>query len=113
MLTLKKLSKSYKTNQVLKDFYMDCPTVGVVALMGASGIGKTTLLNIIAGLEKSDSGSVESVGRVSVLFQEDRLFSHLTAKENIAVICGEKEKADRDTTSLQPAACGQASPAPA
>ena len=94
MLSFKKISKSYKTNQVLKDFSMDCPTVGVVALMGASGIGKTTLLNIIAGLEKADAGEIETTfKKVAYKFQEPRLLPWLTAKENILAVCDDEEKA--------------------
>lgn len=96
MLKLNNISKSYKTNQVLKDFTMACPTVGVVALMGASGIGKTTLLNIIAGLEKADAGEIETTfKKVSYKFQEPRLIPWLTAKENIVAVCDDSEKADK------------------
>jgi sulfonate transport system ATP-binding protein len=61
-------------------------TVGVgefVCLVGASGCGKSTLLNLLAGLDHPQAGSVETRGRVALLFQEAALFPWLTARQNI------------------------------
>ena len=60
MLKIKNITKDYGNGRVLDGFSMDCPDTGVLALMGASGIGKTTLFNIVAGIEKSDAGEIES-----------------------------------------------------
>jgi NitT/TauT family transport system ATP-binding protein len=54
-----------------------------VCLVGASGCGKTTLLNLLAGLDRVQAGSMEVNGRVSLLFQEAALFPWLTARENV------------------------------
>jgi NitT/TauT family transport system ATP-binding protein len=55
-----------------------------VCLVGASGCGKTTLLNIIAGLDRPTSGVVDSGGgTVSLMFQEGALFPWLSARRNI------------------------------
>ena len=55
-----------------------------VCLVGASGCGKTTLLNIIAGLDAPTSGTVEiEGGRPTLIFQEAALFPWLTAIENV------------------------------
>lgn len=55
---------------------------GIFCVTGPSGCGKTTLLRIIAGLEIPDSGVVSETGKISVMFQEDRLFPWMTAVEN-------------------------------
>lgn len=55
----------------------------ITAVMGRSGCGKTTLLNIIAGTAAADSGEVTGQGRVSYVFQEPRLIPHLTAVKNL------------------------------
>jgi sulfonate transport system ATP-binding protein len=55
-----------------------------VCLVGASGCGKTTLLNLVAGLDAPTAGRVEiSGGRPTLIFQEAALFPWLTAAENI------------------------------
>ena len=70
----------------------------VVCLLGPSGIGKTTILRSIAGLEKIGSGQIKLKGKIlssdkiniepedrniSLSFQENSLFPHYTVKENI------------------------------
>jgi molybdate transport system ATP-binding protein len=79
---------------------LDAATPGVVALFGRSGCGKTTLINIIAGLLKPDEGRVELDGvvltdtrarisvpaerrRVGYVFQDARLFPHLSVLANL------------------------------
>ena len=50
---------------------------------------KTTLLRILAGLMKADSGSIEGIDkhtRISIMYQEDRLFPHLTVYKNLKLI---------------------------
>ena len=69
-----------------------------ICLMGKSGCGKTTLLHLIAGLLKADSGSINGVSQpCSLLFQEDRLLPWLNAKDNVALVLddGDDEKASK------------------
>ena len=54
-----------------------------VCLVGASGCGKTTLLNLISGLDTPTSGEIAINGRASLLFQEAALFPWLTAAGNV------------------------------
>ncbi len=56
-----------------------------VCLLGASGCGKSTLLNLISELDFPTSGTVTSVGRPALMFQEAALFPWLTAGQNIAL----------------------------
>ncbi len=64
----------------------------VTALLGASGCGKTTLLRLIAGLEKAESGEVIRDGRVSCAFQEPRLLPDRTALQNVNFVLGDSTK---------------------
>ncbi|MEP1124926.1 MAG: ABC transporter ATP-binding protein [Ilumatobacter sp.] len=54
-----------------------------VCLIGASGCGKSTILNLVAGLESPSAGTVSVDGRVAMMFQESALFPWLTVAENI------------------------------
>jgi NitT/TauT family transport system ATP-binding protein len=55
-----------------------------VCLVGASGCGKTTLLNLIAGLDRPSSGTIETGDRrVALMFQESTLFPWLTLEQNV------------------------------
>jgi NitT/TauT family transport system ATP-binding protein len=54
-----------------------------LCLVGASGCGKTTLLNLICGLDRPSAGEIEVAGRASLLFQDAALFPWLTAAGNI------------------------------
>lgn len=62
-----------------------------------SGQGKTTLLRILAGLEKPDRGDVRYEGgrmSLSILFQEDRLCEEYTALQNVVMVTGDGERAE-------------------
>ena len=56
MIELKKVSKAFGEKKVIKDFDLVIPDGQTLAIVGPSGGGKTTLLRILAGLEKADSG---------------------------------------------------------
>ncbi|MCL1935020.1 MAG: ATP-binding cassette domain-containing protein [Defluviitaleaceae bacterium] len=80
MIQVNNVYKSFENKLVLKNFNAKFP-VGINAIMGKSGIGKTTLVNIIAGLIIPDSGEILGVNqkKISIVFQEDRLIE----KENV------------------------------
>lgn len=95
-IRLEHISKSFGEKKVIENFTLEFADKGITVLMAPSGTGKTTLLRIIAGLEKPDSGTVDFCGdRVAVVFQESRLFPWLTAVENITVAAGvSRERAE-------------------
>ena len=80
------VSFRYGKTAVLNDVTWYLPDSGVVCLWGASGCGKTTALHLLAGLQKPQSGRVVGVGRVAMVFQEDRLLPWHTALENVTLI---------------------------
>lgn len=84
MLELSNISKSFEGKPVLENYSL-CLSPGIYAVIGSSGIGKTTLLRIIAGLEKY-TGTVAGAGRISYCFQEPRLLPWCTAVENVALV---------------------------
>ncbi|HEY8080844.1 MAG TPA: ATP-binding cassette domain-containing protein, partial [Acidimicrobiales bacterium] len=67
----------------LESVSLDVPPGRFVCLVGASGCGKTTMLNLVAGLEKPSAGTVVSEGRCALMFQESALFGWLTLSKNV------------------------------
>jgi len=58
MLEIKKLTKTYNNNTIFKDLDLTVSDGEVLSIVGPSGIGKTTLIKILAGLETADAGKV-------------------------------------------------------
>lgn len=85
MTALEKVSLSYGEKKVLTDFSHTFAPGKITAVMGPSGVGKTTLLRLICALEKPDSGRVIADGPIAVLFQEPRLCPWLNAAMNVAL----------------------------
>lgn len=92
-ICLENVSFAYEQTLVLNKVTWHLPNKGVLCLWGASGCGKTTALRLLAGLEKPSSGKVSGVGRVAMVFQEDRLLPWRTALENVALVGADTEKA--------------------
>lgn len=82
------LCKRYGERTVLQNVSFSAD-VGITRIVGASGIGKTTLLRILLGLEQADSGTVRGNDlRWSAVFQEDRLLEGLDAGGNLRFVLG-------------------------
>ena len=71
MIKISGLCKSFGKHEVLKNLNLTLEDNGVYCLMGPSGMGKTTLLRIIMGHEKADSGKIEGINEneISSMFQ--------------------------------------------
>jgi iron(III) transport system ATP-binding protein len=93
-LEIKALTKSYGATTVLDGVDLTVPAGGLTAVIGRSGGGKTTMLRLIAGFDRADSGSIR-IGdrpadglpperrRIGYVTQEGSLFPHLTVAGNI------------------------------
>ncbi|MBV8813076.1 MAG: amino acid ABC transporter ATP-binding protein [Verrucomicrobia bacterium] len=99
-LEIRYLSKSYGSQAVLREISLSLERVHTLALIGPSGGGKSTLLRVIAGLERPDRGEVwlndkeivfqekmlrEHRRSVGTVFQSFNLFPHLTAFANVTL----------------------------
>ena len=83
-LEISHLTKRFGEKTLFEDLNLTLTAPAV--LWAPSGWGKTTLLRILMGLEKPTSGTVQGVGKVSAVFQEDRLCPQLTAVENVVLV---------------------------
>jgi ABC-type nitrate/sulfonate/bicarbonate transport system ATPase subunit len=109
-IQIEQVTKAYKKSKtsdhiVLKDISFSIEPGDFVIILGESGCGKTTLLNLLAGLELPSSGKIFVDGREitglhpsrSLLFQQPTLIPWLTVKENVAYGCklrGDTENLD-------------------
>ena len=88
-LVIAHVSKDYGRGSVLRDVSLTVRQGETVCLMGPSGLGKTTLLRCVAGLETPDAGAVTGVPRrLGYVFQEDRLCDNFSAVANIRLVTG-------------------------
>ena len=92
---LKNIYKSFDGAEVLRDFTMEIADGEHVALMGKSGKGKTTILNIIMGFEAPDCGETDITKEIATVFQEDRLSESFSAISNVCLMNGNKEIANK------------------
>lgn len=104
-IAVRNLSKSYGGTPVLENISFTADNSRPLCIMAPSGAGKTTLVSIIMGLEKADSGSIEGTAgkRFSAVFQEDRLCEELSAYMNVIVA---DESVDGDTVRRLLLSCG-------
>ena len=88
-LEIKNLSYSFGDNHILKDINIYVKENEMVAIVGSSGVGKSTLFNLIAGVLKKQSGEItingsdDYIGKVAYMLQKDLLFEHKTIINNI------------------------------
>jgi len=110
-IKLSNICKSYGEKKVLQNINLTLHPGEITCLMGASGIGKTTLVNIIAGITPPDSGKIilapsgnlaiqnlceceelTAIIPISVVFQEDRLLEWETALTNVLFVATKEHK---------------------
>ncbi|MGH3995220.1 MAG: ATP-binding cassette domain-containing protein, partial [Pseudonocardiaceae bacterium] len=94
-IVVENVSKQFGEYTALEDVSLDVPDGGLTALLGPSGGGKSTLLRVIAGLERPDRGRVRIAGQdatavparkrgVGFVFQHYAAFKHMTVRDNVA-----------------------------
>ncbi len=86
------IKKRFANQPVFSDLNVTFAQGEISCLMGPSGIGKSTLLNMIMGLIRPDSGEIKGTEhiRIAAVFQEDRLVEHWDAIKNIKLVCDAK-----------------------
>ena len=89
ILDIKNLSYSFGNNPILKDINIHVNENEMVAIVGSSGVGKSTLFNLIAGVLKKQVGEIsinsseDYIGKVAYMLQKDLLFEHKTIIDNV------------------------------
>ena len=89
ILEVKNLSYSFGNNPILKDINIHVNENEMVAIVGSSGVGKSTLFNLIAGVLKKQTGKItingseDYIGKVAYMLQKDLLFEHKTIIDNV------------------------------
>ncbi|UTX66624.1 amino acid ABC transporter ATP-binding protein [Streptococcus oralis] len=117
MLELRNINKAFGGKQILTNFSLSIPEKQILAIVGPSGGGKTTLLRMLAGLETIDSGEIyyngeslaidelEKRNLLGFVFQDFQLFPHLSVLDNLTLspiktISMEKEVAEKKARGL-------------
>ena len=88
MISVHVADKSFADEPVLRDVSFSIDPGACLAILGPSGIGKSTLLRIIAGLDEDFSGHVTRPDRVAMVFQEPTLLPWRTAQDNLTLTTG-------------------------
>ena len=89
ILEVKNLSYSFGNNPILKDINIHVNENEIIAIVGSSGVGKSTLFNLIAGVLKKQTGEItingsdDYIGKVAYMLQKDLLFEHKTIISNV------------------------------
>ncbi|MBG92107.1 MAG: hypothetical protein CL794_03565, partial [Chloroflexi bacterium] len=112
LLKCRGISKRFSEVIAITGLDLDLNHGEIVSILGSSGCGKTTLLRLIAGLEKPDEGSIELEHKrlfgkdinvppnkrgLGMVFQEYALFPHLSVRENILFGISTLSKKDQET----------------
>ena len=110
MIVLNNISVSFDEKTVLENFNATFEDEKKYAIMGQSGIGKTTILNVIAGLVKARGGMVKntSENKISYIFQEPRLYDWMNVIENVSIVSPLPKKQAEEKAAAEAAAIAAA-----
>ena len=104
------ISKSYKNQVVFDNFELEIKDGQILCVLGESGGGKTTLLNILAGLTAYEGNIDGAPKKVGYIFQEPRLLPNLTVEENLRYVGGSPERIDELLKKTELTACKHKKP---
>ena len=94
MIRLENITVEFDTQTVIKNLSFEFEKGKIYGITGASGVGKTTLINAIAGTVKLKEGRIiKDTEKIGYIFQDPRLFPWLSAIENVICTCPDKQKA--------------------
>jgi ABC-type nitrate/sulfonate/bicarbonate transport system ATPase subunit len=107
LFSCENITKSYGGDPVVSGISLELPEGGFISLLGPSGTGKTTLFNVLAGVDKPDAGKIFLSGRditgvsgkVSYMMQKDLLLEYRTLIDNVILpllIRGQKKEKARE-----------------
>jgi len=114
-LSVDRVAKSYGSTPVLRDVSLQVAPGTLTAILGSSGVGKTTLLRVIAGFEIADGGTVAVDGvvfddgrrrlppqrrQIGYVPQDGALFPHLTVRGNVAFALPRRERHGKRTREI-------------
>ena len=88
------ISKTFGEKKVFENLEIEINEGEVTCILGASGVGKTTLLRILAGLEPFEGNIENPPKKCAFVFQESRLLPYLTVEENLLYVGCDKERID-------------------
>ena len=100
MISLKNITKRYGALTVYENFDLDIEEGTITCVLGSSGCGKTTLLNILSGLT-SFRGEVHPKKKCAYIFQQPRLVPNLTVKGNLKLVCRDEKKISEILSRLE------------
>ena len=106
MILFQGVGKSYDGQPVLQNVNWRIEAGQRWLVSGISGIGKTTLLRLLMGLEQPDTGRISGISgvRFAPVFQEDRLVEHWSALDNVRLVCPDAARVREILTGLLPGA---------
>ena len=84
-IRIENISKSFDGDKIIDNISIDVREGELVSILGPSGCGKSTIFNMIAGLLKQDSGTVNVNGKLSYMYQKDLLLPYKTIIDNVSL----------------------------
>lgn len=106
-IILDHVGKKYHNETIIENFSYKFLQGNRYCIMGASGIGKTTLIRMIMGTEEPNSGRIIGADRYSAVFQENRLVEELTPLTNVRMVLkrGMEEQIRTELLKVLPESC--------